>query len=319
MPTTHRIEGQGGELTYPAGLLNLEFTLTNGQLFRWRKAADGWWDVVTRSRVISIRRVLSDDADSDCFEFRLYPGDADTGLVSTFFRLDVDLVPIYHSWSEADPYLGSLTGKFGGLRVVLQDPEECLLQFICSTANFIPRIMKAVAIIAQTWGTPIPDADGKTITHSFPPASVLASLDPAELSARAGLEWRAANLVKVAQQLADRPEGWLDSLGALDYPSARAELMKIEGVGPKIADVVCLFALAKDQAVPVDTHVWQLTRDRYLPYLKGKSPGTSGYKQVLNYFHTHFVKAGWAQQYLFYDHLLESRARRAQGRGPAQA
>jgi N-glycosylase/DNA lyase len=65
--------------------------------------------------------------------------------------------------------------------------------------------------------------------------------------------------------------------------------------------------MAKDQAVPVDTHVWNLTRELYLPGLRGKSPTASGYAQVLAYYHTHFKKAGWAQQYLFYDHLLASR------------
>jgi N-glycosylase/DNA lyase len=81
-------------------------------------------------------------------------------------------------------------------------------------------------------------------------------------------------------------------------------------VGPKIADCVCLFAMRKDQAVPVDTHVWQLTTDRYLRNLKGKSLTPSTYAQVINYYQSHFEKAGWAQQYLFYDHLLESRAKR---------
>ena len=116
--------------------------------------------------------------------------------------------------------------------------------------------------------------------------------------------------MKVAKQVAARPEGWLDELAALDYAQARGELMRLDGVGPKIADCVCLFAMRKDQAVPVDTHVWQLTRDRYLPSLKGKSVSTSGYAQVLGFFQSRFEKAGWAQQYLFYDHLLESRAKR---------
>ena len=89
----------------------------------------------------------------------------------------------------------------------------------------------------------------------------------------------------------------------------RDELTRLDGVGPKIADCVSLFAMRKDQAVPVDTHVWQLTKDRYLPTLKGKSPSAAGYAQVLTYFQSNFDKAGWAQQYLFYDHLLESRAR----------
>lgn len=297
-------------LTYPAGMLHLEYTLSNGQMFRWRQTKDGWWDAVTGSRMLRIRQVSDSQEGLDSFEYFTYPGEPDEQFVRDFFRLDVDLAPIYASWQDADPYLGSLSERFRGLRLVKQEPEECLLSFICSTANFIPRIMKSIAIISNTWGEPVVAPDGTVLTHSFPRASVIAELDPFEIDAKTALEWRAGNLVKVAKQVAARPEGWLDELEGLDYAQARGELMRLDGVGPKIADCVCLFAMRKDQAVPVDTHVWQLTRDRYLPTLKGKSLTQAGYAQVLNFFQSNFQKAGWAQQYLFYDHLLDSRVRR---------
>jgi N-glycosylase/DNA lyase len=303
-------ETSAGVVEYPAGLLNLEYTLTNGQMFRWRQAADGWWDLVTGARMMRVRAVALDEGGVDRFEYETFPGEPDPDFFARFFRLDVNVETLYASWAEVDPYLGSLAERFRGLRIVLQEPEECLLSFMCSTANFIPRIMKAIGIIARSWGEPIVGRDGKALTHAFPAARVIAGLDPFMVSEKTGLEWRAGNLVKVAQQLASKPEGWLKELSQLDYPTARGELQRIDGVGPKIADCVCLFAMAKDQAVPVDTHVWQLTRDRYLPSLKGKTLTPSGYAQVLNYYHTHFEKAGWAQQYLFFDHLLESREKR---------
>ena len=291
------------------GHLDLEHTFTNGQMFRWRRSKDDWWDAVSNGKMLRIRRSALVTDGFESFEFFTYPEAADNDFLSSFFRMDVDLATIYEGWKESDPYLGTLCEKFAGLRIVRQDPEECLLSFICSTANFIPRIMKAVAILANTWGEPIVTDDGKVLTHSFPKASTIAEANPDDLISKTGLEWRGANLIKVAKQVASRPPGWLDQLAALDYATARDELMRLEGVGPKIADCVCLFALAKDQAVPVDTHVWQLTRERYMPNLRGKSPSAAGYAQVLNYFHSHFEKAGWAQQYLFYDHLLDSRAK----------
>jgi N-glycosylase/DNA lyase len=296
-------------LRYPAGMLHLEYTLTNGQMFRWKQLADDWWTAASAGRVLRIRRVAGDDSGEEEFEYRTYPGETDETFLRDFLRLDVDLEPVYRSWREADPYLGSLAEKFSGLRIVKQDPEECLLSFICSTANFIPRIMKAIAIISNTWGEPIHGENGEVITHAFPRASVIAGLDPYVIDSKTGLEWRAGNLVKVAKQVAERPAGWFEELGGLSYAQARDDLTGLDGVGPKIADCVCLFALRKDQAVPVDTHVWQLTRDRYLPSLRGKSVSASGYAQVLAFFQARFEKAGWAQQYLFYDHLLDSRAK----------
>ncbi|HVG00045.1 MAG TPA: DNA glycosylase [Chloroflexia bacterium] len=301
---------QPSVLDYPAGQLHLEYTLSNGQMFRWRKTDDGWWDAVSGSRMLRIRHVQGPQPGTDRFEFYTYPEPDDLAFVRGFLRLDVALPTLYESWRAADPYLGGLGERFGGLRLVLQRPEECLLSFMCSTANFIPRIMKAIALIAREHGEPIAGPDGKVLTHSFPGADVIATLDPNALAEKTGLEWRAGNLVKVARQVASKPEGWLDEVARLDYATARGELMRMEGVGPKIADCVCLFAMSKDQAVPVDTHVWQLTRDRYLPALRGKTLTPTAYGQVLQFFQTRFDKAGWAQQYLFYDHLLESRAKR---------
>jgi N-glycosylase/DNA lyase len=296
-------------LNLPVGSLHLEYTLTNGQLFRWRKTPDGWWDAVTGRKMLRIRP-LGESGEFAQFAYQTYPHAEDLDFVQQFFRLDVDLEALYESWRVSDDYLGRLAERFTGLRIVLQEPEECLLSFICSTANFIPRIMKAVAIIAHTWGEPIVGPDGSVMTHAFPVAATVAGLDPDEVAVATGLEWRAANLVKVAKQLAARPDGWLQDLSNLDYATVRSELTKLDGVGPKIADCVCLFAMAKDGAVPVDTHVWQLTRDHYLPNLRGKSLTPAAYAQVLQFYQTRFAKAGWAQQYLFYDHLLESRARR---------
>jgi N-glycosylase/DNA lyase len=310
MQMAERDASQPGVLEYPAGQLDLEYTLSNGQMFRWRKTDDGWWDAVSGSRMLRIRKIQGSESDTDRFEYHTYPQANDAAFVRTFLRLDVELPAVYASWREADPYLGELAERFEGLRLVLQRPEECLLSFICSTANFIPRIMKAIALIAREHGEPIQDRDGKVLTHAFPPAAAIAVLDPNSLAEKTGLEWRAGNLVKVARQVASRPEGWLDEVAQLDYATARGELMRLEGVGPKIADCVCLFAMAKDQAVPVDTHVWQLTRDRYLPALRGKSLTPTAYAQVLQFFQSRFQKAGWAQQYLFYDHLLDSRAKR---------
>ena len=211
------ISGTPSSLLYPAGMLNLEYTLSNGQMFRWRQTSDGWWDAIMGSRFIRIKQVESSDPDMDRFEFQTFPGEPDEEFLRTFFRLDVDLPAIYGQWQGADPYLGSLADRFHGLRIVEQRPEECLLCFMCSTANFIPRIMKAIAILSNTWGEPIEGEDGKLLSHAFPGARVLAALDPYEIDKKTGLEWRAGNLVKVAKQLAERPEGWLAELSKLSY------------------------------------------------------------------------------------------------------
>src|SRR5205823_4342601 len=112
---------QVATLRYPAGMLHLEYTLTNGQMFRWKKLAEDWWTAASAGRVIRIRRIGGDDSGLDEFEFQTYPGEPDEQFVRDFLRLDVDLEPVYRAWLEADPYLGSLAERFAGLRIAKQD------------------------------------------------------------------------------------------------------------------------------------------------------------------------------------------------------
>src|SRR5207237_2695918 len=77
--------------TYPAGMLHLEYTLSNGQMFRWRQTKDGWWDAVMGARMLRLRQVVSDAEGLDRFEVYTFPGEPDAQFVRDFLRLDVDL------------------------------------------------------------------------------------------------------------------------------------------------------------------------------------------------------------------------------------
>ena len=138
-------------------------------MFRWRQSADDWWEAVTGERLIRIRKADGVDDSTDTFEFYTYPGEPDEGVIRSFFRLDVDLEDSVRVVARGGQDLGELADRFRGLRIVAQKPDECLLSFMCSTANFIPRIMKAIAIIARTWGQPIVGPDGKALDASFLP------------------------------------------------------------------------------------------------------------------------------------------------------
>ena len=99
-----------GEFWFPKGLLNLDYTLSNGQIFRWRKGDAGWWEAVTTIHLLRVRLAGSDTEDH--FEFQTFPGEPDLELVRRFFRFDVDLETLYSSWQEADPHLSELTTRF---------------------------------------------------------------------------------------------------------------------------------------------------------------------------------------------------------------
>jgi N-glycosylase/DNA lyase len=281
--------------------LNLDYTLPSGQAFRWRKSPDNWWTGVLRNRVIRIRQAASG------FEWRTYPEPDDLALIHDYFRLDDDVMSIYSRLASADEHLVGIIDRFRGLRMLRQEPHETLLSFICSAANSIPRISAAVKELSKIYGRHILALDGESY-YAFPTVEALADADPLALASLGGLGFRGPALKSVAQQLLQRPPGWLESLRSENYVTAKAELLTLRGVGQKIADCVCLFSLDKDEAVPVDTHVRQLAVRLYMPEIMTKTITTTAYDRIAGFFRDRFGDlAGWAQQFLFYEDLLRSR------------
>ena len=136
-----------------------------------------------------------------------------------------------------------------------------------------------------------------------------------------GFGYRAKYLARTATTIADeKPTGWLDSLrnheefkddnrdleilqqgGSSGYRKAHEELLQLQGVGPKVADCVCLMGLGWGEAVPVDTHVWQIAQRDY-KFGKGKhrSLTKATYDAVGDHFRSLWGKeAGWAHSVLF--------------------
>jgi N-glycosylase/DNA lyase len=193
--------------------------------------------------------------------------------------------------------------------------------FICSSNNNIARIGQMVDKLCKNYGRYIATLDGQEY-HDFPEAQSLTG-DGVEAHFRElGFGYRAKFIVHTARAICEKEQGWLDSLrnpeapsfgqkpskgdawkveGRDGYRAAHEELLKLMGVGAKVADCVCLFGLGWGEVVPVDTHVWQIAqRD----YKFGKSKHTSLTKQTYDAIGNHFrtlwgQEAGWAHSVLF--------------------
>ncbi|MHB1457386.1 MAG: DNA glycosylase [Armatimonadota bacterium] len=279
--------------------LNLAHTLTPGQSFRWRQDVQGRWVGVIGDRVVKIWHEGSDIA------YQVFPDDDGTSMLRDYFRLDVCLADLYRGFTDADPRIADAIKRFKGLRLLRQEPEETLLSYICSAANSVPRISNAVEIISRLYGSPIAVVDGCEY-YSFPTIEVILEMDVAHTAKLCGLGFRCRKLHAVAEQLSLKPQGWLNSLRLVSYDEARLELLKINGVGMKIADCVLLFSLDKDQAFPVDTHIRKVAVNHYMPEFKQKTLTPAVYGQIISYFQNKFgCYAGWAQEYIFYDDLLK--------------
>ena len=280
--------------------LDLDLTLACGQAFRWCKREGEVWCGVVGDTLFELR------TEGGVLYWRTFP-DGREALVRDYLRLGDDVNSIYSDLSARDPYLGEVIRRFHGLRLLRQDPTECLLSFVCTTANNIPKITRSIDEMSRVYGELVCE-QGNLCYYAFPRPERLARLEPRVLNSVGALGFRGEVLRSVSQHILSRGTGWLRGLREVDYAEARQQLLTIRGVGPKIADCVCLFSLDKDEAVPVDTHVRQIAARLFLPEMRAKSVTDGVYRQVVAAFHGGYgAFAGWAQQFLYYQDLLTPR------------
>lgn len=250
------------------------------------------------------------------------PDEDDTlALVQHYLNLKPNLTGLYAQWSAADANFAKKAPKFTGVRILRQDAWEALVGFICSSNNNIARISQMMHKLCVHYGPLLGHLDGEAY-HDFPEPKALAQ-EGVEANLRGlGFGYRARYVYETACMVVEKEDGWLDDLrnpeapvlgrkaedggewkasGRDGYRKAHDELVTLQGVGPKVADCVCLMGLGWGEAVPVDTHVWQIAQRDY-KFGKGKhsSLTKATYDAVGDKFRSLWgEEAGWAHSVLF--------------------
>lgn len=269
---------------------NLTHTLECGQAFRWRREGD-WYYGVIYGNILKIRQTLLG------IEFQSYPLPEDeiVNRLIYYLRLDDDLPDVYSKIGKDDRMRRAIT-QFYGLRLLRQEPWECLASFICSISSNIPRISECIESLCRRMGEPL-EMDGH-VRYSFPSPERVMELGETGLRL-IGWGFRAPYLAGTAD-LIGRGAYDLDGLKELTYDDAKKDLMSLHGVGDKVADCVLLFSLEKLDSFPIDRWVRRAVEEWYSV---GENPSYDAIRTwALDYFGAH---AGYAQQYLFHRRRLE--------------
>ena len=262
---------------------NAVHTFDCGQCFRWEKEEDGSYTGVAHGRVVNvayddnsviINNTTLDDVKNIWINY--LDLNRDYSEIKSIYKNDANL---------------SIAMEFGyGIKILKQEIFECLVSFIISTQNAIPRIKKIVSKLCSMYGSKV-EYNGKTY-YCFPTPEQLKGVTEKDLEPlKAG--YRAAYIVDCINKVVS---GEIDLQGTalLDTANARKELLKIKGVGPKVADCVMLFSMGKYEAFPIDVWVKRTMSNLYLD-----ENATAG--DIQKYAAENFGKyAGMAQQYLFY-------------------
>ncbi|XP_039252162.2 N-glycosylase/DNA lyase-like [Styela clava] len=223
-------------------------------------------------------------------------------ILCDYFQLDIDLNSLCKSWSNVDKHFTMIHKKFPGIRMLRQDPVENLFSFICSSNNNISRISSMVENMCSKFGDVI-CKDGEITYHSFPTVDSFAKNGTEEVLRGLGFGYRAKYIYQTAIQVRERGgAAWLNNLRLLSYCDAHSELVKLPGIGAKVADCICMMSLDKPNAIPVDTHVWQIAvRDYDIKTLKKtKTLTATSYRAIGEHFRNLWGGyASWAMNFLF--------------------
>ena len=266
---------------------DLAATLNSGQVFRWQQIENSWTGVVGKN----FARLTQTDG-GILAETSASIDDLD--WLREFLQIGTDLDAVLKTFPDDEP-MNNAVAACRGLRLLRQDPWECLASFILSSTKQIVQIRQIVALLCERFGerlAPQPPIFNESFC-SFPTPQRIAALTEAELRA-CKMGFRAPNLLAAARQIAEGKFD-LEKIRRLDYVEARTELMKLRGVGGKIADCVLLFAYGFDSAFPVDVWIERALQRLYFPRRRASEP------RLRRFAATHFgPHAGYAQQYLFH-------------------
>lgn len=264
---------------------NLKYTLESGQSFRWNRIDDAYFGVV-EGRILRIRQTgetliidSSNDEDEPAFTTHLYH----------YLDLHRELASILAT-VNVDAYINRAINRFWGMRILNQELWETIASFILSQNNNMARIRNLIRTISEKFGHRL--VFEGYVDYSFPTPQSLADAGVDELFA-CGTGYRARYLWNAAYNVSNGVFV-LDSLKRISYTDAKHELMKLEGIGEKVANCICLFSLGHLEALPVD--VW-IKRIFERIYLRKQATPREIQEFAENYF-GEFV--GYAQQYLFH-------------------
>ena len=274
---------------------DLAATLNSGQAFRWVKYGEGWTTVVEGRWVTLVQTGKG-------IEARVVEPVRDWGWLSDYLQADVAIDSITASFPDDEPMRAAVEAC-RGLRLLRQDPWECLASFILSSNKQITQIRQMVASICERFGEKVKRDDGDEAAHAFPSAERIAALSEKDLR-ECRLGYRAPYLLKSARMVADGAVD-LSRMREMGCEAAREDLLRLPGVGRKIADCALLFAGGYQEAFPIDVWIMKALKELYFPRKRRVTP-----KRLQAFSATYFgPHGGYAQQYLF--HYMRKRAGRA--------
>ena len=262
--------------------INVENSINSGQVFLWRKDKKFWYGINGQD-ILEI---------SDSGKIRSYQN-----TKTDFFRKKDDLEKIIKSISR-DKTTKIAVKQYLGLRVLEQDPFQCLISFIVSSNSNIQKIKTSLENLSNKFGTNTEFQNKEFFL--FPKPDKLAKASINEIKS-CGVGYR-AQFIKKAAEMTLLKKIDFECLKKCDYQEAKKQICLVPGVGNKVADCILLFSLDKLEAFPLDRWMIRILEKYYSNKfeIKTKTITEKQYSILHEKIVNHFGPfAGYAQQFLF--------------------
>ena len=262
--------------------INIGDTINSGQVFLWEKIGEKWYGVDGQNVLI---------IDEKQQKFRK------NNPEFNFFRQNDNFEEIY-SYLKKDKIVKKALDAFPGIRLLQQDPFQCYISFIVSSNSNIPNIKTRLQNLCRKFGEKR-NIDSNEL-FVFPKSSSI-SKAPISKILDCGVGYR-AKAIKKASIAVTKGEINFEDLKNMNYYDAKQELVKIFGIGNKVADCILLFSLNKLEAFPLDRWMLRILKKYYSNKFKTSTNTMTDktYEKIHQKIIEHFGKyAGYSQQFLF--------------------
>lgn len=232
-------------------MIDIKSTLLSGQTFRWKRISEDLFDgVILNKRYILNSKLETEDP-----------------ILLDYFDQDRDYESLRGIIREAHPNLKKAVELSGPLFILRQEPWQVIFSFITSQNNNIKRISNLIENISNLYGKKI-DKE----RSAFPTITELKDVSE-ERFKDLSFGFRAKYLRSAIDYFLDHD---------IKNPSYD-DLLKIKGIGDKVASCIYLYGYAHHEYFPIDVHIKRALNNDFLglnvPALKQAS--------------------GLAQQYIF--------------------
>ena len=261
--------------------LDLDNTICCGQIFRYEKLEDDSYIVILKDRVVKLKYI----------DNKLYIDSNNMNNIENVIReyldLDRDYISIIENIKKCDDVLGKYLDKSIGLKMIKQDPIECIVSYIISQNNSVRNIKNSLDLISYKFGDKVMFLDKEY--YLFPSIDKLSKISLDEFR-ECKVGFRDRYLVDIINDIVENRLN-VNYIFEMNSEDSLRYLMGFRGIGMKVASCILLFAYQKYDVYPIDTWVKKYMDTNY---------GIKDEKKIKEFCKEKYGKySGLAIQYMF--------------------